>query len=95
MAFVTDGIGNVGRYEFPGIAVVMAGRIGFFDDCRYLIVFGLIASLLSFLFGNGLRNSRQRRFLLEVEVFVIFRMEEAMNAMEPFSVILDKVLKGE
>ena len=74
MAFVTDGIGNVGRYEFPGIAVVMAGRIGFFDDCRYLMVFGLIASLLSFLFGNGLRNSRQRRFLLEVEVFVIFRM---------------------
>ena len=38
------------------------------------MVFGLIASLLSFLFGNGLGNSRQRRFLLEVEVFVIFRM---------------------
>ena len=74
MTFVTDGIGDIGRDEFPGIAIVMAGRICFFDDSRYLMVFGLIASLLSFLFGNGLGNSRQRRFLLEVEVFVIFRM---------------------
>ncbi len=74
MTFVTDGIGDIGRDEFPGIAIVMAGRICFFDDSRYLMVFGLIASLLGFLFGNGLGISRKRRFLLVVEVLVILRM---------------------
>ena len=74
MAFIADGIGNIGRDEFDGITVMMTGRIGFGNDCRYLMVFRLVTDLLSFLLGDFFRNRRRRRFLLEVEIFIISRM---------------------
>lgn len=79
MSFITDGIGDIGRNEFHGIASVVTSRVAFGNDRRNLMVFGLIASSLSFLFGNRLRNRRQGRFLLEVVVFVIFRMVSILD----------------
>ena len=60
-------------------ASVVTSRVAFGNDRRNLMVFGLIASSLSFLFGNRLRNRRQGRFLLEVVVFVIFRMVSILD----------------